>query len=219
MNIILLGPPGAGKGTQAKLIEDKFGLKQLSSGDMLRGAVANQTAVGKKAKAFMEQGALVPDDLVVAIVFETIEALPPSKGFILDGFPRTAHQAKALDAKLAQMGRHINAAIVFDVDSEELVKRIAGRFTCAKCGEGYHDIFKRPRQDGVCDKCGGTEFKRRSDDNEETVRKRLGVYYAETAPLIDYYSAMGKLRRVDGEQPIEAVARDVEKIFAERSVA
>ncbi len=217
MNVILLGPPGAGKGTQAKMIEDQFGLKQLSSGDMLRSAVAAGTEVGKRAKAYMDDGKLVPDEVVVDIVFDTIDSLGHTNGFILDGFPRTARQAEALDTKLAASGRRIDWAILFDVDNELLVKRIAGRFTCATCGEGYHDIFKRPAKEGVCDRCGGTEFKRRADDNEATVRKRLEVYHAETAPLIDYYRAAGKLRAIDGEQPIEDVAQAVRTVFAEKT--
>ncbi len=217
MNVILLGPPGAGKGTQAKMIEDHFGLKQLSSGDMLRSAVAAGTEVGKRAKAYMDDGKLVPDEVVVDIVFDTIDKLDTTSGFILDGFPRTPRQAEALDAKLAASGRNIDWAILFDVDSEMLVKRIAGRYTCATCGEGYHDVFKRPAKEGVCDRCGGTEFKRRADDNEATVRKRLEVYSAETAPLIDYYRGKGKLRTIDGELPIEDVARAVRAVFAEKT--
>jgi len=217
MNVILLGPPGAGKGTQAKMIEDHFGLKQLSSGDMLRSAVAAGTEVGKRAKAYMDDGKLVPDEVVVDIVFDTIDKLDATRGFILDGFPRTPRQAEALDAKLTASGRRIDWAILFDVDNELLVKRIAGRFTCATCGEGYHDVFKRPEKEGVCDRCGGTDFKRRADDNEATVRKRLEVYSAETAPLIDYYRGKGKLRTIDGELPIEDVARAVRAVFAEKA--
>jgi len=149
--------------------------------------------------------------------FDTIDKLDTANGFILDGFPRTARQAEALDAKLAASGRNIDWAILFDVDNEMLVKRIAGRYTCATCGEGYHDIFKRPAREGVCDRCGGTEFKRRADDNEATVRKRLEVYSAETAPLIDYYRAKGKLRTIDGELPIEDVSRAVRAVFAEKT--
>ncbi|MBC8049102.1 MAG: adenylate kinase [Chitinophagales bacterium] len=216
MNVILLGPPGAGKGTQAKLIEDKYGLRQLSSGDMLRAAVSAKTDVGLKARAFMEQGALVPDDVIVGAVFETLDGMAGGAGFILDGFPRTPSQAKALDVKLGEDGNHIDWAIVFVVDDEQLVKRVSGRYTCAKCGEGYHDTMKRPIQYGVCDRCGGDQFKRRSDDNEETVRKRLAVYHTETKPLIDYYRASGKLRVIDGEQSINEVSRAVEDVM-ERS--
>ncbi|MDZ4792598.1 MAG: adenylate kinase [Hyphomicrobiales bacterium] len=216
MNVILLGPPGAGKGTQAKLIEDKYGLRQLSSGDMLRAAVSAKTDVGLKAKAFMEQGALVPDDVIVDAVFETLDGLAGGAGFILDGFPRTPNQAKALDVKLGKDGSQIDWAIVFEVDDEQLVKRVSGRYTCAKCGEGYHDTMKRSIQYGVCDRCGGDQFKRRSDDNEETVRKRMMVYHNETKPLIDYYRASGKLRIIDGEQTINEVSCAVEDIM-ERS--
>ncbi len=213
MNVILLGPPGAGKGTQAKLIEDRYGMRQLSSGDMLRAAVAAKTDVGVKAKSFMEQGALVPDSVIVDAVFESLDAISGHNGFILDGFPRTPHQAQALDEKLARDGRQIDWAIVFEVDDEQLVKRVSGRYTCAKCGEGYHDTMKRPKLYGVCDRCGGEEFKRRSDDNEETVRRRLAVYHNETKPLIEYYRASGKLRIIDGEQSITQVSRAVEGIM------
>ncbi|MDX2265994.1 MAG: adenylate kinase [Hyphomicrobiales bacterium] len=218
MNVILLGPPGAGKGTQAKLMEERYGLRQLSSGDMLRAAVAAGTEVGRAAKGYMEQGALVPDDVVVGAVFETLEMLNGA-GFILDGFPRTPVQARALDEKLQQDGKRIDWAIVFEVDDEQLVQRIAGRYTCAACGEGYHDTLKTPRALGVCDRCGGTTFKRRSDDNEETVRKRLAVYHAETKPLIEFYRQGGKLRRIDGERPIEEVSQAVDQVFAESAAA
>ncbi len=213
MNVILLGPPGAGKGTQAKLIEDSYGMRQLSSGDMLRAAVAAKTDVGMKAKAYMEQGSLVPDNVIVDAVFECLDSISGYNGFILDGFPRTPAQAEALDDKLATDGKKIDWAIVFEVDDEQLVKRVSGRYTCAKCGEGYHETLKRPRQYGVCDRCGGEEFKRRSDDNEETVRKRLAVYHNETKPLIEYYRASGKLRVIDGEQPISDVSQSVKTIM------
>jgi adenylate kinase len=218
MNVILLGPPGAGKGTQAKLIEDHYGLKQLSSGDMLRSAVANHTGVGLRAKSYMDAGQLVPDDVVVGAVFETLDRLN-GNGFILDGFPRTPHQARALDEKLQADGKHIDWAIVFEVDDDQLIKRVAGRYTCASCGEGYHDTLKTPAQPGVCDRCGGRDFKRRADDNEETVRKRLTVYHSETKPLIDYYMGAGKLRRIDGELPIAEVTDAVHQIFAEAPAA
>jgi adenylate kinase len=216
MNVILLGPPGAGKGTQSKHIEDRYNLKQLSSGDMLRGAVAAGTETGRKAKSFMDAGQLVPDQLVVDIVFDTIEKLPGhTQGFILDGFPRTVAQAQELDSLLARKQNTINWAIVIDVSDDRLVQRIVGRFTCASCGEGYHDVFKQPVKAGVCDRCGSTQFKRRADDNKETVKKRLDVYHSETKPLIDYYRAKGKLRVVDGELPIAEVSSHLDEIINE----
>ncbi len=218
-NVILLGPPGAGKGTQAKYLEQKVGLRQLSSGDMLRSAVARGTAVGQKAKAFMDQGALVPDSVVVEVVFEHIDSLGGAKGVILDGFPRTVEQAEALDKKLAEKGSRIDAVIVIQVDDEKLVERIAGRFTCTTCGEGYHDIFKRPAQAGVCDKCGGHEFKRRADDNAETVKHRLKTYHEQTATLIDYYQKRGKVAMIDGELPIEEVSREMDNVLGSLEAA
>jgi adenylate kinase len=216
MNLILLGPPGAGKGTQSKLIEDRFNLRQLSSGDMLRAAVANQTEVGKSAQVHMDAGHLVPDDVVVGVVLETIEHLPATvNGFILDGFPRTAQQAQALDVFLQKRGETLDWAIVIDVSDDLLVSRVTGRFTCSNCGEGYHDLFKLPATLGVCDRCGSTSFRRRADDNEETVRQRLDVYHRETKPLIDYYRAKGRLRVIDGEMPIEKVADEIDSILRE----
>ncbi|MFP3920363.1 MAG: adenylate kinase [Dichotomicrobium sp.] len=209
MNIILIGPPGSGKGTQAKLLEEKHGLKQLSSGDMLRAAVSEGSDIGQKAKSYMEAGELVPDDLVVEVVTDQIEKLG-EQGFILDGFPRNVHQAEVLDDMLDKAGRKIDRVLVVNVSDDVLVDRIAGRFTCATCGEGYHDKFKRPKTDGVCDKCGGTEFDRRPDDNAETVRNRLEVYHQQTKPLIDYYRDQGKVRVIDGEQSIEDVTKALE---------
>jgi adenylate kinase len=217
MNLILLGPPGAGKGTQAKLLEQKFSLKQLSSGDMLRAAVLAQTPVGKQAKAFMDKGALVPDGLVVEVVFEHLAGMKDSKGFILDGFPRTVEQAETLDDWLDERGSAIDRVIVIQVRDERLVERIAGRFTCAKCGEGYHDAFKMPAHDGVCDKCGSHEFKRRADDNPATVKNRLKAYHTQTAPLISYYKELGKVAIVDGEAPIEDVSRQIDDVFSENA--
>jgi adenylate kinase len=217
MNVILLGPPGAGKGTQSKLIEDRYHYKQLSSGDMLRRAVADHTEVGLRAKAYMDAGQLVPDEVVVDAVFHTFEHLPAGiPGIVLDGFPRTVQQAQALDAFLQKRGETIDWAIVIDVSDDRLVERITGRFTCAKCGEGYHDHFKRPRLEGVCDRCGSTEFKRRADDNEDIVRKRLDVYHSETKPLIDYYRAKGRLRVIDGELPIDEVERHIDEIMSQQ---
>ena len=215
MNLIVLGPPGAGKGTQSKLLEQKFSLKQLSSGDMLRAAVLAQTPVGKQAKAFMDKGALVPDGLVVDVVFEHLASMKSGKGFILDGFPRTVEQAEALDDWLEERDSAIDRVIVIQVRDERLVERIAGRFTCAKCGEGYHDAFKRPAQDGVCDKCGSHELKRRADDNPSTVKNRLKAYHTQTAPLITYYKELGKVAIVDGEAPIEEVSRQIDDFFSE----
>jgi adenylate kinase len=213
MNIILLGPPGAGKGTQSKYLEDHFGIKQLSSGDMLRHAVAAGSPVGKIAKPYMEGGKLVPDDVVVGVVFETIDELPAGlPGFVLDGFPRTVQQARELDGLMENHGKHIGAVIVVDVSDDQLLKRIAGRFTCGTCGESYNDFSRLPKSEGVCDRCGSTSFKRRSDDNLETVRERLEVYHQQTKPLIDYYRAKGKLRVIDGELPIDEVKHRINEI-------
>ena len=215
MNLILLGPPGAGKGTQAKLLEHKFSLTQLSSGDMLRAAVLAHTQVGKQAKAYMDGGALVPDGLVMEVVFEHLSGMKETKGFILDGFPRTVDQAEALDNWLDERGSGIDRVIVIQVRDERLVERIAGRVTCAKCGEGYHDAFKPPAHQGVCDKCGSDEFKRRADDNPATVKNRLKTYHAQTAPLITYYTEQGKVALVDGEAAIEVVSRQIDDVFSE----
>jgi adenylate kinase len=195
--LILLGPPGAGKGTQARMLEEDFGLIQLSTGDLLRAAVAAGTEAGKQAKAVMEAGQLVSDAIVLAILKERMAQPDVAKGIILDGFPRTAGQAAALDALLAAAGQKVTAAISLEVDDEAMVGRVSGRTSCARCGEGYHDEFKRPAIAGVCDKCGGSEFKRRADDNAETVRERLKAYHAQTAPLIAYYQGKGVLERID----------------------
>lgn len=213
MNIILIGPPGSGKGTQAKILEDRHDMKQLSSGDMLRAAVSEGTEIGQKAKSFMEAGELVPDDLVVEIVTDQIEKLG-DKGFILDGFPRNVHQAEVLDQMLDKRDRNIDRVLVVEVSDDMLVERIAGRYTCANCGEGYHDKFKQPETDGVCDKCGSTEFIRRPDDNPDTVRNRLDVYHEQTKPLIDYYRKQDKVRVIDGERPIEEVTKALEQAMA-----
>jgi adenylate kinase len=214
MNIILLGPPGAGKGTQSKYLEDHFHLKQLSTGDMLRSAVAAGTPVGKIAKSYMEGGKLVPDEVVVGVISEAIEALPKDlAGFILDGFPRNVQQAEELDSLLGKIAKTIDAVIVVDVKDDVIVKRISGRFTCASCGEVYNDFFRLPEKEGVCDRCGSTSFKRRSDDNEETVRERLVVYHRDTKPLIDYYEAKSKLHAIDGELPIEEVKQRINRIL------
>jgi adenylate kinase len=206
MNIILLGPPGAGKGTQARILMETRGLAQLSTGDMLRAAVAAGTEVGKAADAVMKAGGLVSDDIVIGVVDERLDADDvKTGGAIFDGFPRTTPQAEALDRLLAEKGMNLDAVINIEVDDEAMIGRISGRYTCAKCGEGYHDTDKKPAKDGVCDKCGSTEFKRRKDDNAETVRARLAEYHAETAPLIEYYAAAGKVKNVDGMADIADV--------------
>lgn len=212
MRLILLGPPGAGKGTQAKLLVDAYNIPQLSTGDMLREAVANQTEVGKKAKAIMDAGKLVSDDIVNAIVDERLDREDCANGFILDGFPRTLEQADALYRMLEEKGAKLDAVIELKVeDDQELIGRVAGRFTCGNCGEGYHDEFKKPAKEGVCDRCGSTEFKRRPDDNAETMRTRLFTYYKETAPLLGYYHAYRQLKSVNGMGEIEAIQKQVRK--------
>jgi len=213
-NIILLGPPGAGKGTQAKRIEEARGLVQLSTGDMLRAAIAAGTKVGLQAKAVMERGELVSDQIVIGIISDRIDEPDCAGGFILDGFPRTLAQADALAALLSANGKGLDAVIEMRVDDEKLVQRITGRFTCGNCGEGYHDTFKRPQREGVCDQCGSGDFKRRADDNEETLRSRLLAYYKETSPLIGYYHAKGLLRSIDGMASIDGVTASIEAILA-----
>lgn len=210
MRLILLGPPGAGKGTQAQRLVERHGIPQLSTGDMLRAAIVAGSEVGKKAKAVMDAGHLVSDDIVNAIVAERIEQPDAAKGFILDGYPRTLVQADAMDRMLAKRGLELSCVIEIRVDDAVLTERIAGRYTCAKCGTGYHDANLKPKAEGVCDKCGSTEFKRRPDDNPETVRTRLQAYYKETSPLIGYYYAKGKLKSVDGMADIDEVTRQIE---------
>jgi adenylate kinase len=213
VNLILLGPPGAGKGTQAKLLEDKRGYKQLSTGDMLRGAVAAGTEMGRKAKAVMDRGELVSDDIVVSIIAERLAKPDVKKGFILDGFPRNQAQAEALDRMLEDKGLKLDAVIEMKVEDDALVRRIAGRYTCAKCGKGYHDEFEKPKKPGICDVCGSREFVRRADDNEKTVRDRLAVYNKQTAPLVDYYGRTGVLHRIDGMADIVVVTRQIEEVL------
>ena len=212
MNIILLGPPGAGKGTQAQRLEQLRGMVQLSTGDMLRAAVRDGTPVGLKAKAVMEAGELVSDSIVSALIGERLDS-SADKGAIFDGFPRTGHQAEALEFLLAERGRKLDHVIELEVDEEALVDRITGRFSCAQCGAGYHDTFKRPRIEGTCDVCGSHEFKRRPDDNEQTVRTRMAEYRAKTAPILPYYEERGLVRRVDGMASVEEVARQIDAIL------
>ena len=207
--LILLGPPGAGKGTQARLLEARFGLVQLSTGDLLRAAVAAGTEAGKAAQAVMEAGGLVPDSVVLEILRDRLAQPDTRAGVILDGFPRTAGQAEALDALLSAQGLGIGAVISMEVDDAAMVARVAGRYSCASCGEGYHETFKLPRQSGVCDQCGGTAFKHRADDNAETVQARLSAYHAQTAPLIAYYAGRGVLQTVDGMAAIDAIAAEL----------
>ena len=209
MNLIFMGPPGAGKGTQAKRIAAAYNLVQLSTGDMLRQAVEEGTEIGRQAKAVMDAGEYVSDDIVVAIVSEKIAQPECSKGFILDGFPRTLNQADSLDKVLAEKDMKIDHIVEIRVDDEKLTERIAGRYSCADCGTAYHDQFNRPKDDNVCDICGGIQFSRRSDDNAEAVAVRLEVYYGQTAPLLPYYEAQNRLVSVDGMKGIDAVTKQI----------
>jgi adenylate kinase len=212
--LILLGPPGAGKGTQARMLEETFGLVQLSTGDLLRAAVAAGTEAGKQAKAVMSAGGLVSDDIVLAILKDRMADPDTRKGVILDGFPRTAGQAEALDGLLKSTGQRVNSVISMEVEDAPMIARVAGRYTCATCGEGYHDAFKQPAKAGVCDKCGGTDFKRRADDNAETAGARLAAYHAQTAPLITYYKGLGVLETVDAMANIAEVATAMQAAVA-----
>ncbi len=214
MNLILLGPPGAGKGTQAKKLTDERGLVQLSTGDMLRAEVASGSALGIEAKKVMDAGQLVSDAIVIGMIDKRTEQPDCAKGFVLDGFPRTEPQAEALDAMLAKKGKKIDAVIELSVDEDALIERISGRFTCAKCGTGYHDTFARPKKDGICDKCGSTEFTRRADDNAETVKARLVAYRKQTAPILPYYKAKGLLHSVDGMADMSDVAGQIDRVLS-----
>ena len=213
MNIILLGPPGAGKGTQASRLVDNRGMVQLSTGDMLRAAVKAQTPIGLKAKAVMEAGELVSDEIVSGIIGEALDGMAAETGVIFDGYPRTQAQAHSLDTILADRGRTLDHVIELDVDEDALVERITGRFTCASCGEGYHDMFKTTKVADTCDKCGGHEFKRRPDDNEETVRTRMAEYRAKTAPILPIYEARNIVSRVDGMADMDEVTVAISAIL------
>jgi len=210
--LILLGPPGAGKGTQARMLEDKFGLVQLSTGDLLRAAVAAGTDAGKAAQAVMEAGDLVSDEIVINILRDRLAEPDCAQGVILDGFPRTTVQAQALDTLLSETGQRINAAVSLEVDDAAMVTRISGRYTCGGCGEGYHDSFKQPATADTCDKCGSTDMKRRADDNAETVASRLTAYHAQTAPLITYYDGHDVLKTIDAMGQIDDIAAGLQSI-------
>lgn len=214
MNIILLGPPGAGKGTQARLLEETHGMLQLSTGDMLRGAIKRGEPLGLEAKKLMDAGKLVPDDLMIRMIEDRISQSDCSKGFILDGFPRTVPQAEALDRMLAQKNKSLDAVIELKVDEDALVERISGRFTCAKCGAGYHDKFKPTKVPNTCDECGSHEFTRRPDDNAETLKTRLKAFREQTAPIIPYYKQKGLLRQIDGMRSVEDVQKEIEAVLA-----
>ena len=213
MNLILLGPPGAGKGTQARRLQDARDLVQLSTGDMLRAAVKSGSELGKQVQKIIESGALVPDEVMIQMISERIEEPDCANGFILDGFPRTTGQAEALDEMLGKKGLKLDAVIEMKVDDQALVTRITGRYTCAKCGAGYHDEFQRPEKEGVCDSCGGTEFSRRKDDNAETVTARLEAYHGQTAPLLPYYGKKNVLKTIDGMAEIDDVTRQIENVL------
>ena len=214
MILILLGPPGSGKGTQAKRLEDGRGLVQLSTGDMLRAAVASGNGIGQQAKKVMAAGELMPDEIMIQIISDRIDKPDCQNGFILDGFPRTTPQAEALDKLLDAKSLSLGKVIELKVDEEALVERVTGRYNCAKCGAGYHDKFQQPNQDGVCDSCGSTEFSRRSDDTEETVRTRLAAYHDQTAEIVPYYLEKGLLAEINGMAEIEDVTVAIEGIIA-----
>jgi adenylate kinase len=211
--IILLGPPGAGKGTQARRLEEQYGLVQLSTGDVLRAAVKAGTSLGREAKTYMDAGKLVPDDLIIRLIEEWMQKPEAKKGFILDGFPRTVVQAQALGAMLQKRSMKLKAVVEMKVDDAALVARVSGRFTCTKCGEGYHDTFKPLAKAGECDKCHGKEFIRRPDDNADTMITRLQAYHAQTAPIIPYYREQGILVQVDGMAEMDAVYSEIKNVL------
>jgi adenylate kinase len=217
VNIILLGPPGAGKGTQAKRIEERYGALQLSTGDMLRAAIDSGSELGRRAKTIMDHGNLVPDEVMIAMIEERIGRPDAARGFILDGFPRTVSQAEALEAMLGRHGCELDRVIEIKVEDAALVDRITGRFTCKRCGAGYHERYKQPRVPGVCDVCGGTEFTRRADDNAVTMRTRLAAYHEQTAPILPYYRNKGLLATVDGMAEIDDVTRQIVAILDKKS--
>ncbi len=213
MKLMLLGPPGAGKGTQARRLEDAYGIIQLSTGDMLRAEVKSGSDLGKQAKDVMESGGLVSDDLIIKMIASRINQADCENGFILDGFPRTTPQAEALDRMFAEKNMRLDQVIEMKVDDEAMIERITGRYTCAKCGTGYHDTFEKPKSDGICDKCGGTEFTRRADDNAETVRSRLDAYNEQTAPIVAYYGEKGVLKSIDGMAGIDDVTKQLKEVI------
>lgn len=214
MNIILLGPPGAGKGTQAKRLEDKHGLVQLSTGEMLRELRNSGSELGAQAKEIMDAGRLMPDDLMIEMISQRIDAPDCATGFILDGFPRTTPQAEGLDKMLSDKGMKLDSVIEMQVDEVALIARVVGRYSCAKCGAGYHDDFQKPSKDGVCDSCGSEEFSRRADDNEDTMQTRLATYHEQTAPILPYYREKGVLKTIDGMAAIDDVTGQIEAILA-----
>ncbi|QNT77305.1 adenylate kinase [Entomobacter blattae] len=212
MNLVFFGPPGAGKGTQAKRLEQQFHIAQISTGDMLRSEVKQGSEIGKQAKTIMDNGGLVPDDVIIKMLSKRVREEDCDNGFILDGFPRNLSQAQAMDIMLEELGLRIDMALLLEVDDELLIKRISGRYTCAQCGAGYNDYFKPVKVEGTCDVCGAHEFLRRDDDNRRTVEIRLETYRQQTAPVIDYYRKIGKLSAVDGSQDIKQVSEEIDRL-------